>query len=90
MTAAGPRSSPSGVDTVEDDSEGVEVVRTREKVVRVSGDWAVHTFLDDDGNELHSIGFRREPLFTDADIEESQQDFDDMASTLAADQLQTT
>jgi hypothetical protein len=52
--------------------KSVEVLRTPEKVVRIIGDWAVHTFLDEDGNELHSIGFPREPLFSEEDIAESQ------------------
>ncbi|NMN98470.1 hypothetical protein [Antrihabitans stalactiti] len=50
----------------------IEVARTSEKVVRIVGDWAVHTFLDESGNELHSIGFPRQPLFSEEDIAASE------------------
>jgi hypothetical protein len=53
---------------------GEEIVRTEDKVIRIVGDWAVHTFLDKDGAELHSIGFPKAPLFSEEDIAASDQE----------------
>lgn len=52
--------------------EGSEVYRDSKKVIAISGDWAVHTFLDEQGNNQHSVGFLRSPYFTEEDIEASQ------------------
>lgn len=48
--------------------QSTEITRTEEKVIRIVGGWAVHTFLDNKGNILHSVGFPRKPLFSEEDI----------------------
>jgi hypothetical protein len=49
-------------------AQPAEVFRSKEKVIRVSGDWAVHTFFDEQGNELHSVGYPAEPLVSEEAI----------------------
>jgi hypothetical protein len=54
-------------------------VRTHDRVIREVGDWVVHTFLDDNGQEIQSVGYPKKPVVSrealEAAIEEDEQYF---------------
>lgn len=57
---------------VPDVERETEIARNHDQVISIVGDWAVHTYLDKNGNKLHRVGSPRKPLFSEEDIRASE------------------
>jgi hypothetical protein len=53
------RRSPMPTDA--DSAEITHEVRTHDSVIREVGDWVVHTFLNENGEEVQSVGYPKKP-----------------------------
>lgn len=58
-------------------SESVEItgeVRTSDSIIREVGEWVVHTFLNENGEEIQSVGYPKKPVISQEALEAAMEE----------------